>query len=285
MFGTVLLFLTAGLVQLTLPIRLLTAPRRAVLPPSSTPQIATPVHPEPRARAAAAQRQPNVAVSAAPRENQGNSNPDEESPARRLTTSFPLADLPCSPGLYALTNRQTGSVYIGESVNILQRLRSHRSMLEQGEHFCRSLQADFDYYGIGHFEVSILAEGPGYKDAETRRKCEKAYIDQLAPEKRYNVIDRRGDRNSFAGKSHTLAFRERLSAERKGIPNTTLGRPITIPPFRTRKGNGHTGGTFTSIAEASRVTGMARRDIRRRLADPLFPDWREVDHGEKNDGN
>jgi len=278
-----LLFLTAVLVQLTLPIRLITAPRRAVLPPPPTPQIAMPAHPEPRARPIV-QRQSNVTASAAPSKNQGNADSIEESSTRKLPASFPLADFPYSPGLYALTNRQTGSVYIGQSVNILQRLRSHRSMLEQGKHYCQSLQADFIYYGIEKFEVSILAEGPGYEDADTRRKYEKELINQLPPEKRYNIIDRRGDRNSFAGKSHTPAFRERLSAKRKGIPNTALGRPITIPLFRTRKGNEHEGGTFASVAEASRVTGMARRDIRRRLADPLFPDWKEVDPDESSSG-
>jgi len=150
-------------------------------------------------------------------------------------------------------------------------------MLERGEHFCRALQADFNFHGIKSFEVSILAQGPEYKDKAARRKLEKDYIRKLPVEKRYNTVDRSGDRNSFAGKSHSLAFRERLSAERKGVPNTALGRPISIPPFRTRKGNEHEGGTFASVAEASRVTGMARRDIRRRLEDPLFPNWKEVD--------
>lgn len=271
-----LLFLTAVLLQSTLPIGLLLAPRRTVVPPPPTPQIAMPGHQGPQPRPIV-QRRPSGTIPAAARENPGNLNPDDKPSASRRPTSFPLADLPCSPGLYALINRQTGSVYVGESLDILQRLRSHRSMLERGKHFCRPLQADFVRYGIESFEVTILAEGPDYADAATRQTREKAYIDDLPPEQRYNVIDRQGDRNSFAGKSHSLSFRERLSAERKGIPNTALGRPITIPPFRTRKGNEHEGGTFASVAEASRVTGMARRDIRRRLADPLLPDWKEVD--------
>jgi len=150
-------------------------------------------------------------------------------------------------------------------------------MLERGEHFCRPLQADFDAYGIESFDVSILVQGPEYHDTATRREQEKEYIIQLPAEKRYNTVDRQSERNSFAGKSHTLQFRERLSRERKGIPNMALGRPISIPSFRTRKGNAHEGGIFASVAEASRVTGMARRDIRRRINDPLFPDWKEVD--------
>lgn len=170
---------------------------------------------------------------------------------------FPFAAIPCSPGLYALINRQTERVYIGESVNILQRLRSHRSMLEQGRHFCRSLQTDFDSYGIESFEFSILVQGPDYQDKAMRQERENDYINRLPSEKRYNTVDRR--------------------VKRKNIPNTALGRPISIPPFRTRKGDEHEGGNFASVAEASRMTGMARRDIRRRIDDPLFPNWKEVD--------
>jgi predicted GIY-YIG superfamily endonuclease len=272
-----LLLLTAVLLQSTLPIGLLIlAPRQSVSPPTCSPGIAMPARQVPRARQVI-QRRPNVISPAQLRESQGNLNPHEEPLTRILSTSFPFTSLPCSPGVYSLINRQTGSVYIGESADILQRLHSHRSMLERKEHFCRSLQADFNFYGIQSFDVSILVQGPEYREKAMRREREKYYINELPSEKRYNTVDRCGDRNSFAGKSHSLAFRERLSAERKGIPNTTLGRPISIPPFRTRKGNEHEGGIFASVAEASRVTGMARRDIRRRINDPLFPNWKEVD--------
>lgn len=272
-----LLLLTAVFLQSTLPIGLfLLAPRRPVLPPPRPLGIVMPAHPVRRARPVVQQRH-RVDTPAQSRENNGNYNSNEKFVARILSTSFPLAALPCAPGLYALVNRRTGSIYIGESVDILQRVRSHRSMLERGEHFCQDLQADFDNYGIESFEVSILVQGPEYQDKAVRREREKTYIAGLPSEKRYNIVDRQEERNSFAGKSHSLDFRERLSAERKGIPNTALGRPIVIPPFRTRKGNAHEGGTFASIAEASRVTGMARRDIRRRINDPLFPSWKEVD--------
>jgi len=272
-----LLSLTAVFVQSILPLGFaLLAPRRPAVLPPRPPGIALSAHPAPRARPVV--RQPQVVTPAQPHENTGKDASSEQSWAHVLTTTFPFAALPGSPGLYAITNRQSGAVYIGESRDMLQRLRSHRSMLERGEHFCRHLQVDFDSYGVESFDVTILVQGPECHDTATRRELEKRYIARLPAEKRYNITDRRGERNSFAGKHHSLEFRERLSAERKGVPNTALGRPISIPSFRTRKGNEHAGGTFASVAEASRVTGMARRDIRRRLNDPLFPDWREVDH-------
>lgn len=270
-----LLLLTAVCLQSTLPIGF--ALRRSVLSPTRSPGMGMPARQAPRARQSVQRQQSVISMAQPPRESQDNLQPNEGSLTRILSTSFPFANLPRSPGVYSLINRQTGSVYIGESADILQRLHSHRSLLERGEHFCRSLQADFNFYGIQSFDVSILVQGPEYVEKVMRREREKYYINKLPSEKRYNTVDRYGDRNSFADKSHSLAFRERLSAERKGIPNTALGRPISIPPFRTRKGNEHAGGIFASVAEASRVTGMARRDIRRRLNDPLFPNWKEVD--------
>lgn len=254
------------------------APRRPVLSPPHAPARAMAAHPVARVYPTV-EKQRAIHVRAQAGESNGNHSSSGTPLARILPPSFPFADFPRASGLYTLTNRQTGSVYVGESGDILQRLRSHRSMLERGAHFCRDLQTDFDVHGIASFEVAILAQGPEYSDKAKRRAWEKAYINQLPSEKRYNLIDRQGERNSFAGKTHTLEFRERLSAERKGIPNTALGRPIFIPPFRTRKGNEHAGGTFASIAEASRVTGIARRDIRSRINDPLFPNWREIDPG------
>lgn len=254
------------------------APRRPVLPLPHTPARALPARSVARVQPTV-QKQRIIQVRVQSGESNDNRSSGEESLAQILSTVFPFTDLPGVPGLYALTSRQTGNVYIGESSDILQRLRTHRSKLHRGEHFCTSLQNDFNNHGIADFEVTILAQGPEYLDKATRRAREKEYVSRIPSEKRYNLIDRRGERNSFAGKTHTLDMREHLSAARKGIPNMDLGRPICIPPFRTRKGNAHPGGTFASIAEASRVTGMARRDIRSRINDPLFPNWREINPG------
>lgn len=270
-----LTFLTTVLVGAVIQVGVIFTPRRPILPPRRPPGIAMSAHPVPDERQVGPQRH-SVGTQAQSRTNASNVHPSEHTLMPIPSPSFPLAALPCAPGVYALVNRETGCVYIGESVNILQRLRSHRSMLERGSHFCQSLQADFNAFGVESFDVTILTQGPEYQSKEARTKQEKIYITGLPAEKRYNLVDRRGERNSFSGKTHSVEFRERLSAARKGIPNTTLGRPISIPPFRTRKGNMHEGGTFASIAEASRVTGMARRDIRSRLNNPLFPDWREI---------
>lgn len=271
-----LLFLSALAVQAMLPrtVLLRISPRPVVTPlPAS--RVAMPADPIPNAYRHGI-RSPDRTISVAALPSSGNVHPNARPLASILSTLFPLAELPCVPGVYIIRNQQTGAVYIGESRHILQQLQSHRSMLAQGIHPNAPLQADFHAHGLANFEVSILAQGAEYANPMMRRAREKAIIAQLAPDQRYNILDRRGERNSFFGKSHTPELRQRLSDERKGVPNTALGRPISIPPFRTRKGTAHEGGVFTSVAEASRVTGVARRDIRRRLNDPLLPDWKEI---------
>lgn len=204
----------------------------------------------------------------------------KQSTNKPVLKTFNLLSLPFSPGIYSLTNLKTGCVYIGESKNIIQRLRAHRSMLERGEHFSQKMQEDANQDGVGIFEVCILVEGPEYENSTIRRAKENEYIQKISPEKQYNQ-ERIKEKNGFYERTHTDEVLQRLSEKRTGIPNTELGRPISIPPFRSRNGTNYTGGVFLSISEASARTGMARRDIRKRLNDPNCPDWRELTEQER----
>ena len=69
--------------------------------------------------------------------------------------TFKLSSLPFFAGLYSLKNTKNGFIYIGESQNIIQRLRTHRSMLERNTHFCEKMQSDANQDGIEIFEVEI----------------------------------------------------------------------------------------------------------------------------------
>jgi len=196
--------------------------------------------------------------------------------------TFKLSSLPFFAGVYSLKNTKNGFIYIGESKNIIQRLHAHRSMLERNKHFCKKMQNDANQDGIDIFEVEILVEGPEYESSEIRKTKEKEYITKIPENKRYNESNCSGKNNGFYGKTHTADFRQSLSIARAGLPNTQLGRPISIPPYRTRKGQEYPGGIFLSLAEASAVTGMARRDIRKRLDDPTLTEWRELTEQERN---
>lgn len=59
-------------------------------------------------------------------------------------------------GIYRIINSKTNASYIGSSICIEQRLRSHKQKLLKGIHDNIKLQADFNLYGKEAFDVEIL---------------------------------------------------------------------------------------------------------------------------------
>ena len=86
-------------------------------------------------------------------------------------------------GIYMITNVENGRRYIGYSTAVNLRLSTHRSSLRKGNHINRLLQADFNKYGEGAFECSMIwvVDGEIY-DTKEMVKAELAYIELLNPE-------------------------------------------------------------------------------------------------------
>lgn len=199
----------------------------------------------------------------------------EDNPVLPFSTTF----FPSLPGIYRIVHTSTQKTYYGESCNICQRLSTHRSKLKRKLHSVTLLQSDFNLYGIEAFSVQILEYGNSLEDVVLRKQREQNYL--LTHQNRaqlYNTASEgpKGVLNPFFGRNHSETTKQNLSQKRQGILNTVLGRKIEIPAFRSRKNRYHVGGTFASIAEASRITGMARRDIRARVDSSEYPDWKEV---------
>jgi len=61
------------------------------------------------------------------------------------------------PGIYTITNRRTGRVYIGATAKtIAERWARHRYMLNTGRHHNKQLQADWNIYGAHSFKFAVL---------------------------------------------------------------------------------------------------------------------------------
>lgn len=74
-------------------------------------------------------------------------------------------------GIYQIRNRHTGCVYIGKSKNIHMRWLAHRFALDRGLHFNDKLQGDWEIYGPGAFDFTIVEEVSGDRalgEAEAR---------------------------------------------------------------------------------------------------------------------
>lgn len=61
-------------------------------------------------------------------------------------------------GIYGVKNLRNGKVYVGSSVDIMTRWRSHKSLLSRNEHPNRHLQAAVKRYGLACFDCCVLEQ-------------------------------------------------------------------------------------------------------------------------------
>lgn len=59
-------------------------------------------------------------------------------------------------GIYKIESKQTSQVYIGSSLNVEQRIRSHQSLLQRGKHENERLQQHWNLYGADDMEFSVV---------------------------------------------------------------------------------------------------------------------------------
>lgn len=77
-------------------------------------------------------------------------------------------------GIYKIENLVDGKVYIGQSVNLQNRLTSHKSDLKHNRHHNTYLQHAYNKYGVENFDFSIIHE------------CSIEELDEL---ERYYIVD------------------------------------------------------------------------------------------------
>lgn len=111
-------------------------------------------------------------------------------------------------GIYMWTNKITGDIYIGQSVNLANRLKRYfnENYLEKNKSFLisRALMK----YGHSAFSLTILE----YCDKSKLNEREQYYLDNLEPD--YNILKYAG---SFLGYTFTEESRAKISKALKGI--------------------------------------------------------------------
>ena len=135
------------------------------------------------------------------------------------------------PGVYEIHCKANDKKYIGEASNILERLSKHTYRLSKNVGDCPELQSDWKKYGQTQFEAHVLFVGPEWENVETRKQKENEIILSYLPEKVYNVH-----------------------------PNT-----ISPPQKNYRINCNINGRNYSSIGEASRLTGESETIIRNKL--------------------
>ena len=124
-------------------------------------------------------------------------------------------------GVYKITNKINGRIYIGSAKEFKQRCKQHRIGLIKKKHRNKFLQADFNKCGEDSFvfEVIEVVEGP----QENRLLVEQAYIKNYYDQQKqcYNLaryVNKRGSKCRSYNPEQTL---ERFRASVKGKPMWT----------------------------------------------------------------
>lgn len=86
------------------------------------------------------------------------------------------------PGIYAIVNRRNGNCYIGQSVNLLIRRKSHFRLLQRGKHHNAHLQNAYNYYGGAWFGFQVLE----FCDECELCEREQYWIDRTGGD--YNIV-------------------------------------------------------------------------------------------------
>jgi group I intron endonuclease len=93
------------------------------------------------------------------------------------------------PGIYVITNLVSGKRYIGQTVNLSKRLRTHRSKLNRGYHANPHLQNSWDKYGEDSFSFGVieLCEGMSKEEVTEREQYWTDYYKANRQRRGYNI--------------------------------------------------------------------------------------------------
>jgi hypothetical protein len=159
-------------------------------------------------------------------------------------------------GVYKIENTATGDIYVGSSVNLLTRWKSHVASLQKGKHHNKYLQRSWDKYGYEPFVFDVLE----LVRPENLIVSEQKYIEVIHPSYNLNPIaattrgyhaseetkqrisaSKKGQVSGFKGKhpspeaiakrvasmagyTHSKETREKMSESHTGKPSSMLGK-------------------------------------------------------------
>lgn len=131
-----------------------------------------------------------------------------------------------SCGIYSITNKKTGQIYIGQSINIEKRWKQHI----RGHHLETYIDNALQKYGKEAFNFNIIEvfdnNIPFLKDIlnDSEQYYIAAYNTYKNPQ-HYNLTC--GGENWFLGKKHSEATRKKMSQNMVGNKNHMFGKKIS----------------------------------------------------------
>ena len=116
-------------------------------------------------------------------------------------------------GIYSIINKVTGKIYIGNSVNIDIRCKSHLYRLKKQIHKNSHLQTSYNKYGKENFIYNIV-ELCSIENLEERELYWINTLNTLNPEKGYNMVLPGGSNLGYKQGVRTIEKKTRLANKR-----------------------------------------------------------------------
>ena len=162
-------------------------------------------------------------------------------------------------GVYKITNKINGKVYIGQSINIETRWKEHVNSLRRGDSRCTLLQRALNKYEEEDFAFEVLElcsedmlddvevkyislydscncgyniESGGNKKKhlaeETKQKLREAHLGKKMSDEALQKMSaaRIGEKNPMYGKSHSEEARKKISDTHKGKPGHAISDEV-----------------------------------------------------------
>ena len=111
-------------------------------------------------------------------------------------------------GIYKITNKQNGKIYIGSSLRISQRFYMHRRNLRSGAHHSTHLQYSWNKYGEENFLFEVIEE---VFDKNMLLEREQYYMDTTKSYERENGYNINPTASSRLGAKHTEESKRKMS--------------------------------------------------------------------------
>lgn len=152
-------------------------------------------------------------------------------------------------GIYKITNKINNKVYIGQSNNIKERIKVHKSSLRGGYHHNSYLQRSWNKYGEENFVFEIL-ELCELEIIDDREKHWISLYDSTSEQNGYN-FESGGNANKIISEKSIEKMRQAKIGRFKGEDNPNSKQVICLETMVI----------YVSVAEASKDIGCHFNDI------------------------
>jgi group I intron endonuclease len=174
------------------------------------------------------------------------------------------------PGIYKISNTDSGKMYIGSAFNILKRWKSHRNTLRRNKHVNKHLQAAANKYGLQKMKFEVIEFMDSDLDRDTLKtqllSKEQFWMDKFQSWNRkngYNLCPKAG---SPLGVKHSKESRIRMSEAHQGNRHTAntkqkISKARLKPVYQISIDTGELVNKFDSVLVASKKTKIQKTGI------------------------